>query len=407
MTIRAGIRTLGAAGTALALSLYPFSGSTQESGRFANALALDPLEWQLGSYDLRLGAFAAGALFASAQEGGPGFAGGYERNGASALATGNIRIQRTFDNGLVLGARSDLLLYRDRLSTDPYDNDTVQKAYIFLQTGFGRVEFGQQDGAAYTLGLTGPLVDQQVTLENRNISLYRDPTTGEDFGVFFRQVTAVQSSSNYAKINYVSPRLFGVQIGASFTPQTVRSALPFTGNPSDDPNQQHSIWEIAASYTGNVRGVAVGFSGGFAHGRLKNRSDGYENLYDWSVGTQLAYTIEATTLSFGTAYRGSNAYLLDVEQVMSDSRSRMVQVSASIERPLWLAGAEFSFANIDGLVGYEIKGFQVSAGYKINTNMQLSIGWQRYNYSRDAGLFYNGLAEIGMDGAFLALGYTL
>lgn len=407
MTRAIGMGPPGAAGVALALLLYPGSGTAQDSGGLANALALDPLEWQFGNYDLRLGAFGAGALFASSQEGGPGFVGGYETAGASALATSNIRIQRTFDNGLVLGARTDFLLYRDRLSTDPYDNDTVQKVYIFLQTGFGRVEFGQQDGAAYTLGLTGPLVDQQVTLENRNISLYRDPTTGEDFAGFFRQITAVQSSSNYAKINYVSPRLFGIQIGASFTPQTVRAPLPFTGNPSDDANQQHSIWEIAASYTGNVRGVAVGVSGGFAHGRLKNRTDGYDNLYDWSVGTQLAYTIESTKLSLGTAYRGSNAYLLDIEQVLGDSRSRMVQVSTAIERPMWLAGAEFSFANIDGPVAYEIKGFQVSAGYKVNTNMQLSIGWQRYNYSRDVGAFYNGLPEISMDGAFLALGYTL
>jgi hypothetical protein len=153
--------------------------------------------------------------------------------------------------------------------------------------------------------------------------------------------------------------------------------------------------------------VAIGLSGGFAHGRLRNRTAGYDNLYDWSAGTQLAYTIESTKLSFGTAYRGSNAYLLDVVQVLGDSRSRMVQVSTAIERPMWLVGAEFSFANVDGPVNYEIKGFQVSAGYKVNANMQLSIGWQHYNYSRNVGAFYNGLPEIGMDGAFLALSYTL
>ena len=28
------------------------------------------------------------------------------------------------------------------------DNDTIEKLYLFAQTGFGRVEIGQQDGAS-------------------------------------------------------------------------------------------------------------------------------------------------------------------------------------------------------------------------------------------------------------------
>src|SRR5262245_11454451 len=395
------------AGTLAGLVLVPSAGSAQESRSWAERLALDPPQWQFGNSEIRAGGFAGGALFAASQAEGPGFPGGYENAGATALAIGNVRIQRTFDTGLMLGARADVLFYRDRLSTDIYDNDTVQRVYVFAQTGFGRVEIGQLDGAAYTLGLTGPLVDQQVTLENRNFSLFRDPTTGEDFGGFFRQITQVQASSNYAKINYVSPRLFGIQIGASFTPQTVRTPLPFTGNPSDDPNQQRGIWELAASYTGYFSGLAVGVTGGFAHGRLMNRTLGFDDLVDWAVGTQLAYTMGTTKIIFGGAYRGSNAHLLDIEQARDDSRSRMVQLSATLEKPVWLVGAEFTRADIEGTPGYGITGFQLAAGYKINANMQLSVGWQYYNYNRNSGLFYNGLPKLDMNAGFLTLGYTL
>jgi len=397
-------RALAVAGSVFGLALMPASGSAQE---WADALALDPPQWQFGNTEIRLGGFAGGALFTAAQDEGPDFPGGYENNGASALATSNVRVQRTFDNGLVLGARADFLLYRDRLSGDNYDNDTVQRLYLFVQTGFGRVEIGQQDGAAYTLGLTGPLVDQQVTLENRNISLFRDPTTGDDFGKFFRQTTTVQSTSNYAKINYVSPRLFGIQLGASFTPQTVRTPLPFTGNPDDGPNKQNAIWELAGSYTGYFSGVAVGVTGGLAHGRLKNRTEGHDDLLDWAVGTQIAYSVDDTKISFGGAYRGSNTYLLDIDQAPRDSRSRLVQLSATLEKPMWLAGVEFSNADIEGPVDFTVTGFQVSAGYKVNANMQLTIGWQHYDYSRNAGAFYNGLPDIGMNAGFLSLGYTL
>jgi len=383
------------------------ASQSQPSQTWQDWLAHDPIQWQFDNYEIRLGGIAAGALFTASQEGGPGFPDGYENSGASAGAAGNIRIQRTFDNGLVLGARGDFLLYRDRLSSDNYDNDTVERLYVFTQTGFGRFEIGQVDGAAYMLGLTGPLVDQYVTLENRNISLFRDPTTGEDFGGFFVQATTVKSSSNYAKLTYTSPRLFGVQIGASYTPQTVRTPLPFTGNPSDDPNQQRAIWEVAASYTGYFSGFAVGMSGGFAHGRLMNRTDGYDDLVDWAVGTQVAYTIDDSKITVGGAYRGTNAYLLDIEQVRDDSRSRMVQLSATFEKPMWLAGVEFSHADIAGVEGYMVYGFQVAAGYKVNANMQLTIGWQYHDYSRSFGLFYNGRDEINMNAAFLSVNYTL
>ncbi len=394
----------------MGLALVPAGVNAQDSQpsrTWQERLALEPIQWQFDNSEIRVGGFAGGALFTASQEGGPGFPEGYENSGASALLTGNVRVQRTFDNGLVLGARGDLLIYRDRLSSDIYDNDTVQRAYVFLQTGFGRVEIGQQDGAAYTLGITGPLVDQQVTLEGRNISLFRDPTTGEDFGRFFRQITQVQSSSNFAKISYVSPRLFGVQIGAALTPRMVRSPVPFTGNPSDEPNQQRAIWELAASYTGYFSGVALSVTGGFAHGRLINRTAGHDDLVDWAIGSQLAYTIDDAKISFGGAYRGTNAYLLDIAQARDDSRSRMVQLSATFEKPVWLAGAEFSHADVEGIDAFTINGFQLSAGYKVNANMQLSIGWQYYDYSRSSGLFYNGRDGINMNAAFLSLGYTL
>jgi len=393
--------------TVFGLALSPLSTNAQESRSFADRLALEPIQWEFENNEIRLGGSAGGALYTASQEGGPGFPDGYENSGASALLTGNIRVQRTFDTGLVLGARGDILIYRDRLSGDNYDDDTVQRLYIFLQTGFGRVEVGQVDGAAYTLGLTGPIVDQHVTLEGHRISLFRDPTTGEAFDDFFQQITTVQASSNYAKISYTTPRLFGIQLGAAFTPQAVRTPLPFTGNPSDDPNQQRAIWEVAASYSGYFSGWAVGVTGGFAHGRLMNRTPGHDNLVDWAIGTQLAHNIDDAKISFGVAYRGSNAHLLDIEDVRDDSRSRMVHLSATFEKPLWLVGVEFSHADLDGADAYTIKGFQVAAGYKVNANMQLSIGWQYRDYNRSLGLFYNGRSGINMNAAFLSLGYTL
>src|SRR5262245_23122092 len=172
MLKRSVLRVWPLTGTFLSLCLSATASAqdTQSSQTWPEWLAHDPIQWQFNNDEIRLGGSAAGALFTSAQSGGPGFPGGYENSSGSAVVTGNVRVQRTFDNGLVLGARSEVLIYRDRLSGDNYNNDTIQRIYVFTQTGFGRFEIGQVDGAAYTLGLAGPIVDSNVTLEGHNIA---------------------------------------------------------------------------------------------------------------------------------------------------------------------------------------------------------------------------------------------
>jgi hypothetical protein len=393
---------------ALLATVASTAAAAAETGLLADALALDPPEFQLDHLEIRLGGIAAGALFTSSQGGGPARVGGYYAAGVSGLAAANIRVQRTLDNGMEFGARGEFLLYHNDLSSDKYGNDTVERLYLFVQTGFGRAEIGEQDGAAYMLGLVGPLPDEQVSLEkNRNISLFRNPVTGRDFGAFFRQQTNVQSSSNYAKINYVSPRLFGIQVGASFTPEVVRSPLPYTGNPDNGPNRQTNLWEVAASYTGYLSSVAVGLSAGFAHGSLENRTPGFNNLYDWALGAQLAYTISDVKLSAGGAYRTTNAYLLDVNRSLAHNRTQAVHLSAMVERGSWLFGGEYSYADVNGPVDYGIAGYQLTTGYRVSPDLHLSAGWQWYNYHRDIGSFYNGRPGIDMNAGFLSLAYEL
>lgn len=401
------MRGLFLATAAAAIAGAAPSPAAENTQNLSETLALEPPEWEVGDLTIRLGGFAGGALFSAQQSGGPLFPGGYDNTRASGRAGANIRVQRILDNGMILGAGGDFLLYRDELSGNNYDNDTVEKLYLFAQTGFGRIEIGQTDGAGYSLALTGPIVDEQVSLESRKISLFRNPVTGRDFAEFFKQVTAVQSSSNYAKIHYVSPRLLGIQIGASFTPQTVRSPLPFTGNPRDDADQQQNIWEAAISYTGYFSDLALGLSAGFAQGSLKNRSSGSDDLYDWALGAQLAYPISGVKLSLGGAYRETDANLLHVGQVTSQGRTQAVHVSTTAEWGSWIAGGEYSLGDVKGPVDYEIRGYQLSAGYRLNDNLQFTAGWQWYDYERNIGTFYNGLPAISMNAAFLSLFYAL
>ena len=391
---------------AAACTLTAAARAADDSG-IGSALALDPPEWMWGDLEFRLGGSAAGALYTAHEEAGPAYPGGFDETNVTGEAHANNRVQRTFDNGMVVGARSEFLLYHDELSGDIYDNDTVERLYAFAQTGFGRIEIGQQDGAGYQLALTGPQAVPAVSLEGGGLSLFRNPITGEEFAPFFMHVTAVQSSSNYAKINYISPRLFGAQIGMSFTPQIVRAPVPFAGNPIDDPNGQDDIFEIAASYQDYIGAVAVGGSAAYAHGSVRNRTPGFADLSDWALGWQMAYTLGEVKLSAGGAFRDSNAYLLEVTQALNHGGTRTVRATGTAEWGSWILGGEYTFADVKGPVNFGIAGYQAALGYKINDNLQVSGGWQWQNYRRSSGTFYNGNTTIDMNGGFLTFNYGL
>lgn len=392
-------------GLCLGIALVMGAGAARAADNDSGILPTEPLNWMIGDIDFSLGGFAGSALGYSWQSGGPSDPGGYDRGIASGELRSRLRAERTLDNGIVFGLRADLLFLHDHLSGDIYGDDTLERLFGFVQTGFGRFEIGEVDGAAYSLALTGPEIDPQVSLEQRSISLFRNPDTGRDFGAFFKQVTAVQSSSNYAKINVLSPRLVGVQIGASFTPETVRTPLPWTGNPQ--MNAQNDLWEIAVNYTDYISDVAVGLSAGYAQGSQRQPAPVGENLYDWSVGAEFAYNIDDTKLTIGGAWRETNAWLLDVYDALQGAATEGKHFSATAERGRWRLGAEISNAHAAGPVDYGITGYQVSAGYLFTSAIELSGGWQWYHYTRNTGAFYNGLPNIRMNAAYLGLSYRL
>jgi hypothetical protein len=388
----------------LALGLCSLSGALPAQAEGLEALESEPFTFSAAHIDATLGGWAQGALYSARQDGRGG------DTGVTGQARADLTLERLFDTGLTLGARTRVVLYRDTLSDDAYGNDTIEKAYFYVQSGYGRIELGQQDGVAAVIGLTGPKVSEHLSLDNPETGFFRDPVTGNRADGFFRPYAVSRASSNAAKINYLSPRLLGIQIGASYTPSLVKAVLPGLGNPPDGFNRQQNIWELAASYTDYLDSLAVGFSAGYTHGQLANGTLGHDNLSDWSVGAQLAYPLMGARLSLGAAHRQSNAYLFDNNAVYRDASSRLNSVSALVEYDQWLAGAEYSQGQADGPSGFadfKRNAYQVSGGYKLNGNMQLTLGWRWQNDRRDLGLWSNGKPDIAMNAAFLALGYEL
>jgi hypothetical protein len=324
--------------------------------------------------------------------------------GGTGAATLNASIERDYDSGLALSLKGTFELFHDRLSGDNYGSDLLAKLYGVVQTGLGRIELGMSDGAAYQLAIIGPVVDGEVSVDNPNATFFRDPSTGAAFINVFALNSAVESSLNYAKVSYFTPRLFGVQIGLSFTPSEGKYVVPFLNNGPNVPNRQKSMWEGAINYSDSFGPLTLSASAGFTVGHGEHKTPGHAGLTDWGTGAQLDWNIDDDTkFSIGGAYREANTYSFDINNAFTAGATRSLHASAVLTKGSWSFGAEFGHGSADGSLGAPslgIHAYQLDLGYQVNSNLQLSGGFQQLLYSRTAGTFYDGTPHIGMHAIF-------
>jgi len=293
------------------------------------------------------------------------------------------------------------------LSRGRYGGDFFEKIFGEVRTGLGRIEIGQTDGAGYVVAAGGPKVDAQVSLDDPQTSFFRDPVTGHAVIDMFALRTAVGASSNYAKLAYVSPALFGAQLALSFTPNQGKQVLPFLTAGPDVPGRQVAIWEAGLRYSTDFGPVSLTGYGGVAEGRGEHKLGRQEGVSDLGAGLRADYIVnDDLSLSLGGSYRHSNAYAFDIAQSFDGATTRALHVSASANYGSWVAGVEYGNAvagSPPGRPRLSLNGYQASIGYVLNTNWQITGGWQRLDYARNSGVFFNGGPRLDMDAGFLHL----
>jgi hypothetical protein len=361
--------------------------------------AISPLTGSVGELNYKVGGQLQGSVFDADQPGT------FSKTGGTGAAQLNTSVERDYDSGLSLALKGQFELFHDRLSGDNYGSDLVAKVYGSAQTGLGRIDVGMADGAAYALAIIGPAVNGEVSIDNPNATFFRDPSTGgRAFINVFTLNSAVESSLNYDKISYYSPRLFGLQIAASFTPSEAKIVIPFANNGPDVPNRQRFMWEGAVNYSDSFGPVTLGVSGGIILGHNDTKTLGHAGLTDWGVGSEADWNIDDDTkLAIGGAYRQANSYAFDINNVFAAGATQSMHLSTVLTRGSWSIGGEFGNGTADGSLGAPTLGvhaYTVDAAYAVNTNLQLSGGWQKLNY-HSTGAFYNGTPRIEMGAVFL------
>jgi hypothetical protein len=386
-------RALGAAVLTLILAgLVPGSPAAAQE-----IPTLSQFQAPVGNAELSVGGTASGAVFDSSLRRQPA---------ASGSAKLMPRLHRDYDSGLSLGLNATLAV-SDPLSRGRYGGDFFEKIYGEVRTGLGRIEIGQTDGAGYVVAADGPKVDAQVSLDDPQTSFFRDPNTNHAVINMFALRTAVGASSNYAKFAYVSPALFGAQLALSFTPNQGKQVLPFLTAGPDVPGRQVAIWEAGLRYSTDFGPLSLTGYGGVAEGRGEHKFVRQEGVSDLGAGLRADYTVnDDLSLSLGGSYRHSNAYAFDIAQSFDGATTRALHVSASANYGSWVAGVEYGNAvagSPPGQPRLSLNGYQASIGYVLNTNWQITGGWQRLDYARNSGAFFNGGPRLDMDAGFLHL----
>jgi len=376
-------------------------------GPMARAAAPDLTNWNvppasvsLDDWTATLGGSASGAGYWADQDGR------ISRAGTTAYALLKADVARSFDNGWDLGIHAVFVPYHDQLSGDGYGNRVFEKDYLSLQIPVGTLEMGQQDGAAYAMSVTGPRVDDATTIDDANVTFFRNPATGAAFTNVFPVRSAVSARENFGKISYYTPRLFGIRLGASYTPAEAQHGMPFAGQGPQVPNRQTNLLEAAASYNGDVGPASLELYGGAAIGHDAARTPGYANLFDWGFGGEADGDVGNVKLAFGGGFRQSNGYAYDIDESFHAGATHSIHLGTTATTGAWIAGFEFSDAlagREPGLPGLQRLGYAPSLGYVVNSNLQLTLGWQYLRFTRDVGTFYDGRPDVALQAAFLHL----
>jgi len=358
-----------------------------------------PPSWPLGQAELRLNGEAGGALFDPDQ---PGWR-GVQASGALSLMP---QVKRSYDSGLLL-ALDGTFTAADPLSRGRYDGDVIERLAGSAQTGLGKLEVGITDGAGYGLAVTGPRIDPGVSLNDPRSTFFRDPGSHRAVTQMFALRTQVGASSNYAKIAYTSPSLFGAQVALSFTPSEGKQ-LPFLNAGPHLPGRQVEFWEAALRYETELGPVSLAGYGAVSESRAEHKRPGQEGTSDLGTGIKADYPLDAeTSLSLGGAYRQSNAYGFDVNQTWQAGTTRVGHISAAVAHDSWMAGLEYGTGTADAVSNLPrlgLNGMEASIGYKLSDSIHVSSGWQHLSYSQQApGLFFNGARQLKMDAVYLHL----
>lgn len=312
--------------------------------------------------------------------------------------------ETTLDNGLTVGVH---------VEQEVENNSNNNESYAYFSGGWGRVNFGNEDGAAYLLQVAAPSADSNIDGLRATISGFRVPTNvGSGVAADLLALQGVASLTTLAnsgfgttldyqhadfgngssdslqdnavdRITYLSPKFNGFQAGVSYAPE----ARLNTGIQAMGPDNAgfENLWELAARWDGQFEGIGLSLGAGYSH--ASDQAVAGDDLTTWNVGANVAWN----AFSFGAGY-------LNSEQ--ADDSDTWV-VGAAWDNGPWHVGASYLTGKADNA------GLAVGASAGITTAQTNDLETERFTvgggYTFGPGMTFRGAIAWGsIDGGTIS-----
>jgi len=261
--------------------------------------------------------------------------------------------ETTLDNGLTVGFHTEQALGGATMTDE---------AYAYFSGGWGRVNVGSEDGAAYLLQVAAPSADSNVD-GLRNYIQAMNPTS-DTVGIFAAGALGLPSSTqvdydlvsdatgahNTDRLTYLTPKFSGFQAGVSYATETGQNAVGNNLQPmntdEDDGDYEH-VWDLAARWDGEFQGFGIGAGAGWGRSALEHYTlvalgaspvaagsvVTNDDITQWDAGLNVSYM----GFSLGGAYlradSGQSGVIDTGGGVVSDARVQM-----DTDKITWVAG---------------------------------------------------------------------
>ncbi len=172
----------------------------------------------------------------------------------------------TADNGLTYGALFDFRM-----------NVTNDESYIYFADSWGRIHFGDDDGATANTTYGGEAALAGTGGFDGNASNYWD-TNGVSA---VTGPSTLGASDDSSKLVYYTPNFSGFSAAASFSPDGGTTANTNNGG-------NRNIIEIAAQYDGNFDSVSIGLNAGW-RGATPDNDVATEDVSTFEIGGKIGF----------------------------------------------------------------------------------------------------------------------
>ncbi|HEX2753788.1 MAG TPA: porin [Alphaproteobacteria bacterium] len=194
--------------------------------------------------------------------------------------------ETTLDNGLTVGVHVEQEVENGNLNNE---------SYAYFSGGWGRVNFGNEDGVAYLLQVAAPSADSNVDGLRSSVQAFTydiGSTLDYDHAHFGNGPTDGTVNPT-DRISYLTPKFNGFQAGVSYAPRAelATGILNLTTLSGFE-----DLWEVAVRWDGEFEGVGISLGAGYS--TSDNQAAGGAEPEGWNVGFNLAWN----QFSFGGAW---------------------------------------------------------------------------------------------------------